>query len=75
MPYFRFNPCLPEEVHISEVRMEKLVDLILQTKRYCNEMAVRDQLAHVVQLLHAAVQANQSQAMYRSSVSDTTDTK
>ena len=43
--------------------------LILYTKRYCNEMGVRDELAHVVQLLHAAVKANQSQAMYRSSVS------
>ena len=43
--------------------------LILDTKCYCNEMEVRDELAHIVQLLHAAVKANQSQVMYQASVS------
>ena len=48
---------------------------MFETKKYCVEREVSDQLATVVQLLHAAVQANQSQAMYRSSVSDNTGKK
>ena len=69
IPYFRFNPSLPEKIDLKEVQTGKLVGLILDTKRYCNEMRVRDELAHVVQLLHAAMKANQSQAIYRSSIS------
>jgi hypothetical protein len=69
IPYFRFNPSLAEKIDLNEVKTEKLVRLILDTKCYCNEMEVRDELAHIVQLLHAAVKANQSQVMYRASVS------
>jgi calcium-independent phospholipase A2 len=68
IPYFRFNPNLREKVDLKEVQTQKLVELILSTKCYCNE--TRDELAHVVQLLHAAVKANQSQASYRSSVGE-----
>ncbi|CAI8027127.1 85/88 kDa calcium-independent phospholipase A2 [Geodia barretti] len=68
IPYFRFNPSLAEKIDLNEVKTEKLVRLILDTKCYCNEMGVRDELGHVVQLLHAAVKANQSQVMYRASV-------
>ena len=75
VPYFRFNPTLPERVSMSEVDTKRLIEMILHTKRYCNEMAVRDQLAHVVQLLHAAVRAEQSQAMYISRVSDRNGSK
>ena len=70
IPYFRFNPRLSEKIDLKEVRTEKLVKLVLETRQYCNEMAVRDQLAHAVQLLHAASRANKSEAMYRSNVSD-----
>ena len=45
--------------------------MVMETKRYCGERETSDQLAYVVQLLHAAVQANKSQAMYRSTISDT----
>lgn len=69
IPYFRFNPSLAEKIDLKEVHSKRLVGLILDTKRYCSEMQVRDELAHIVQLLHAAVRANQSQAMFRSSVS------
>ena len=75
MPYFRFNPCLSEKIDLKEVRTEKLVKLILETKKYCSEMQVSDQLAYVVQLLHAAVKANQSEAMYHSSISNSSRKK
>lgn len=75
VPYFRFNPNLREKVDLKEVRTQKLIALILETKMYCNEMEVRDQLAHLVQLLHAAVKVSQSQAMYRSTVSDNSPMK
>ena len=75
MPYFRFNPNLHEKVDLKEVRTDKLVTLILETKMYCNEMEVRDQLAHLVQLLHAAVRVSHSEAMYRSTVSDNSPMK
>lgn len=71
VPYFRFNPSLSEKVDIKEVKTEILVKkLILETKKYCSEMEVSDQLAHVVQLLHAAVKANQTEATYHSSISE-----
>ena len=71
VPYFRFNPSLSEKVDIKEVKTEILIKkLILETKKYCSEMEVSDQLAHVVQLLHAAVKANQTEATYHSSISE-----
>ena len=60
VPYFRFNPNLHEKIDPKEVRMEKLVALIIETKMYYTEKEVRDQLIKVAQLLHAAVKVSQS---------------
>ena len=70
VPYFRFNPNLHEQIDLNEVRIEKLVELILETKIYYNETEVRDQMAHLAQLLHAAIKVNQPEEMHRSTVSD-----
>ena len=72
IPYFRFNPILPEKVDLKEVRTERLVKLILDTKRYLSEMSICDELSHLVQLLHAASKANQSDAMYRATITSPT---
>ena len=58
---------------MKEVRTQKLVKLIRELKKYCSEMEVSDQLAYVVQLLHAAVKANQSEALYHSNISTCCD--
>ena len=75
MPYFRFNPNLHEKFDPKEVRIEKLVELILETKMYYNETEVRDQMAHLAQLLHAAIKVSQSEEMHRSTVSDNSPMK
>ena len=71
IPFHRFNPPISEKIAAKEVSADKLVKMMIETKKYCLELETSERLHYVVQLLHAAVRANTLQARYRSTVSET----
>ena len=52
IPYFRFNPCLPEAISSGETDLDKLLLLMLVTKT-----TIGKQMNELIEKLHQSVEA------------------